>query len=146
MELTDMKGEIKVKKIELYDGDIYCRYAIVTLESGDKFSVYGEIKDLVVLNVEQEDAIMPYYMIFGTDEESEKACSYYLKNGIIKKIKIPGFENDFYKMVDKYELAIKNAIIQYVKTAEDLDILIEFNDIKEKPKLDSIQEHAHEKI
>ncbi len=23
MELTDMKGEIKVKKIELYDGEIY---------------------------------------------------------------------------------------------------------------------------
>lgn len=146
MELTDMKGEIKVKKIELYDGDIYCRYAIVTLESGDKFSVYGEIKDLVVLNVEQKNAITPYYISLGTNEEGERAGRYYLENGIIEKVKIPGFKSDFYKMVDKYELAIKNAIIQYVKTAEDLDILIEFNDTKEKPKLDNIQEHAHEDI
>lgn len=142
MEMTDMKGEIKVKKMELYDEDIYCQHVIVTLESGDKFAVYGEIKDLVILNVEQKNAITPYYISFGTDEESEKAGKHYLENGIIEKVKIPGFENDFYKMVDKYELAIKNAIIQYVKAAKDLDIIIKFNDVEKNPKLDNIQEQG----
>lgn len=137
MELTNMKGEIKVKKIELYDEDIYSRYAVVTLESGDKFAVSGELENnLVVLNVEHEkNAITPYYIELGSTEEALKAYNYYLKEGIIKKINVSGFTNkSFYEMVEKYECAIKNAIIEHAKLNKK-DLIIKFNEYKECPDI-----------
>ena len=46
LNMTNMDGEIKVRNIELRLDNI--QYAIVTLESGDKFAVRGKLKDNLI--------------------------------------------------------------------------------------------------
>lgn len=76
--MTNMDSEIKVRNVELRLGII--QYAIVTLESGDKFAVRGKLKDnLIDFMVEEIDtSISPYYMIFGSQVEYDKAYNHYL--------------------------------------------------------------------
>ena len=114
--MTDMKGEIKVREIEMYENsDIYNQYAIVTFESGDRFAVRGQISDnLVDFMVEIECSIQPYDIAFGNEEESNKAYNHYLEAGVVKDLVIKGFENaKFYEMTKEYECAIADAIIEF---------------------------------
>lgn len=125
--MTDIKGKIKVKKIEMDNSDIYARHAIVTLESGDKFAVSGEFdNNLVVLRVDEiKNSITPYYITLGS-QESTKAYNHYLAAGVIKEVKIHNFENrKFYEMVREYEYAIADAIIDHSKS-HNMDTIIRF--------------------
>lgn len=118
MRITDLTGTIEVIMIELRLRFNNVQYAIVTLESGDKFAVRGELednqRDLKVTKI--EDSILPYYIVFGNQDEYNKTVNHYLTAGVIKESKIVGMEDlALYDILKEYECAIADAIIEYGK-------------------------------
>ena len=125
-----MQNQVDVKNIELYDGDLYFNNAIVTLTTGEKFVVYGELNSYGIFIVkEKRGSICPYDLKFGTTEEEEKSYEFYFKNNLISLSYIGLFK--VYTLDEKYETAIADAIIEHGKdTLINNDTLIIFLDYR----------------
>ena len=121
-----MQDKIKVKEVKLYEGDLYYNYAIVTLTNGEKFSISGEVsQDGKFIVKKKRGSIGPYEMEFGTVAEKNKICDFYLKSGLIE-IEDLGYCK-FYSLVEEYENAIADAIIEHGKEF-NFDIMVDFED------------------
>lgn len=121
-----MQNQIEVKEIKLYDADLYYNYAIVTLTNGEKFAVNGELDSHGKFIVKKKrGSIIPYEIQLGTLQEHEKSYNCYLKNKLIEIDTVGDFQ--FYSLIEKYESAIADAIIEHRKGL-NFDTVIIFND------------------
>ena len=123
-----MQNQVDVKNIELYDGDLYFNNAIVTLTTGEKFVVYGELNSYGIFIVkEKRGSIRSYKIQFGTIEEQQETYNFYLNQNLLE-VETLGLI-DFYLLNETFENSIADAIIEFEKNLiNNTDTMILFYD------------------